>query len=356
MPNPEHLAILKQGVEIWNGWRKENLVGSPDFMGADLRPITLSNANLAEADLTEANLSGVVLEGANLRSADLTEANLWGAHLYGADLSDSILFLSNLCEARLKQADLRQAGLQWANLTGALLSGAHFGEAVLGNTVLANVDLSEVEDLESCRHDGPSSIDFRTLLQSGTLPLAFLRGCGLPDILIDYLPSLINQPLQLYSCFISHSTRDQEFVERLHADLQNHGVRCWYAPKDAKGGRKLHDQIDQAIRIHDKLLLVLSDTSMDSSWVQTEIKKARRREIQDKRQVLFPISITNFEKIKAWSLFDSDEGRDLAEEVRSIFIPDFSNWKDHDSYQKAFERLLRDLKPDHTRREENEAG
>lgn len=27
-------------------------------------------------------------------------------------------------------------------------------------------------------------------------------------------------------------------------------------------------------------------------------------------------------------------------------ISDFGNWKDHDSYQKAFERLLRDLKAD----------
>ncbi|MDX2453880.1 hypothetical protein [Desulfosarcina sp.] len=45
-----------------------------------------------------------------------------------------------------------------------------------------------------------------------------------------------------------------------------------------------------------------------------------------------------------WELFDADTGTDLAAEVRSYFIPDFSNWKDHDSYTKAFDRLLRDLK------------
>jgi hypothetical protein len=39
-------------------------------------------------------------------------------------------------------------------------------------------------------------------------------------------------------------------------------------------------------------------------------------------------------------------GIDLAEEVRQYFIPDFSNWKDHDSFQKAFDRLLKDLKAD----------
>ena len=35
---------------------------------------------------------------------------------------------------------------------------------------------------------------------------------------------------------------------------------------------------------------------------------------------------------------------DLAAEVRSYYIPDFTRWKDHDFYQKSFERLLRDLK------------
>jgi hypothetical protein len=31
-------------------------------------------------------------------------------------------------------------------------------------------------------------------------------------------------------------------------------------------------------------------------------------------------------------------------EIRKYFIPDFSNWKDHDPYQEAFQRLVKDLK------------
>jgi hypothetical protein len=37
-------------------------------------------------------------------------------------------------------------------------------------------------------------------------------------------------------------------------------------------------------------------------------------------------------------------GSTAARKIREYFIPDFSNWKDHDSYQKAFDRLVRDLK------------
>ena len=71
-------------------------------------------------------------------------------------------------------------------------------------TVLAGINPCSCKDLDSCIHAGASIIDHRTLERSGPLPLAFVRGVGLPDILIDYLPSLLNQPIQFYSCFISY--------------------------------------------------------------------------------------------------------------------------------------------------------
>jgi hypothetical protein len=37
MANEEHVALLKQGVEVWNKWRKENPVVRPDLNGANLR-------------------------------------------------------------------------------------------------------------------------------------------------------------------------------------------------------------------------------------------------------------------------------------------------------------------------------
>lgn len=121
-------------------------------------------------------------------------------------------------------------------------------------------------------------------------------------------------------------------------------LRVWFAPEDIKGGKKIHEQIESAIRVHDKLLLVLSDASMVSQWVKTEISHAREREAKEGKQVLFPIRLVSFEKIENWKVFDADRGRDSAKEIREYYIPDFSNWKDHDSFEKAFERLLSDLK------------
>src|SRR5207237_7457244 len=195
---------------------------------------------------------------------------------------------------------------------------------------------------------GPNTLDHRTLAKSGSLPLDFLQGCGLPDALIAYLPSLLNEPIQRYSCFISYSHQDEAFAKRLYDALQGRGVRCWYAPEDIQGGKKIYPQIDEAIRIHDKLLLVLSEYSMHSEWVKTEIANARQREVTQKRQILFPIRLVDFEAIRNWSCFDADTGKDSAREIREYFIPGFSNWKDHDSFEIAFTRLLRDLKADDT--------
>jgi hypothetical protein len=34
--------------------------------------------------------------------------------------------------------------------------------------------------------------------------------------------------------------------------------------------------------------------------------------------------------------------------VRQYFIPDFSNWKNHDAFEQAFDRRRRDLKAEET--------
>jgi len=232
----------------------------------------------------------------------------------------------------------------WANLSRANLSGTYFTKARVSGTNFADVDLSVAKGLESMQHIGPSTIDIDTIYKSrGKIPEMFLRGCGVPDDMIVYIKSMAGA-VQFYSCFISYSTKDQEFANRLYADLQNKGVRCWFAPHDIQGGRKIHEQLDEAIRVHDKLLLILSEHSMSSNWVGTEIANAREREAREKRQMLFPITIAPFGKVKSWKQFDSDRGKDSAREIREYFISDFSNWKDHDSYQKAFERLVKDLK------------
>ena len=151
------------------------------------------------------------------------------------------------------------------------------------------------------------------------------------------------EPIQFYSCFISHSSADKEFARRLFSRMRDERIRAWFDEEDMKAGRELHPQIDEAIRVHDKFLLILSEASMHSTWVATEIRRTRLAEKREGQKKLFPIRLVAFGQIEAWELPDSS-GEDLAEVVRRYFIPDFSNWKDHESFEAAFAHLLRDLK------------
>jgi len=345
MANKEHVQLIQEGSRAWNAWRGNN----PIRLISDVRS-RVDLPDLSEADLTGADLSGVDLSGANLfqanlrraklHSANLNLANLWGANLGSADLSGASVSRSDL-----SRVNLRSAILLSANLSESRLTEVDLNKAFIGATTFANNDLSTVKGLEFVVHTGPSTIGIDTLYKSdGKIPDAFLRGAGVPEDFITFVPSLIGRAIEFYSSFISYSHKDEQFSRRLHSRMRDEKLRVWYAPEDMKGGRKLHEEIFRAIQIHDKLLLVLSEHSMESEWVTTEIRRARKVEREENRRKLFPIRLVNFDAIQKWECFDADSGKDLAAEVREYYIPDFSNWKDHDSFEAAFSKLLRDLR------------
>jgi uncharacterized protein YjbI with pentapeptide repeats len=317
MANPEHLKILKQGVDAWNQWRRENRAIQPD---------------LVQADLARAHLRGVNLQRGELAWVDLHEANLVGADLRQADLR-----FAHLASADLSGADLDTANIRRTNLSGANLDRSDFANARVARTAFADNDLSTVDGLERVWHGGPSTIGIDTIYRSrGNIPEVFLRGAGVPEDFIVYMRSLVGKAIDLYSCFISYSSKDDAFAQHLHADLQHQGVRCWFAPEDLKIGDKFRMRIDESIRVYDKLMVVLSENSIRSRWVEEEVEAGFEKEDQQKKLVLFPIRLDDALMVtdQAWA----------ASLRRTRHIGDFRAWKDHDQYQKSFERLLRDLK------------
>jgi hypothetical protein len=334
MANDEHLAILQQGVEVWNAWREEHPNVEADLRKANLEGANLQGANLEEADLRRAYLHGAYLHGADLSWADLSWADLSWAILYGADLTRA-----NLEGANLSGADLTRANLEGAYLQGAKLDETNMREAWIGWTVFVALDLRDVQGLDTVEHVGPSSIGIDTLYRSqGDIPEAFLRGCGVPDSMIEYAHALVaaERPIDYYSAFISYSSKDEALAKRLHADLQAAGVRCWYAPHDLPIGARIRVGIDEAIRLHDKLLLLLSKHSVASDWVEKEVETAMEQERRQKRTVLFPIRLdTAVMRVESGWPADVRRGRNIG---------DFCKWKQHNRYQEAFTRLLRDLK------------
>ena len=309
-----------------------------DLRRANLRRANLSGANLSEADLSRANLSGANLSGADLSEADLRWADLRWADLSGADLRWVDLNWANLSKANLSRALLSRADLSGALLYMTSLVQSIFKNTIFAGTLLADIDLSNVEGLDTAKHMEPSIIGVDTIVRSkGKIPKTFLRRAGVPESFIDNIPSLISamHPWQFYSCFISYSSKDEDFAIRLYADLQSEGVSCWFAPEEMKIGDKIYDRIDQTIRYRDKLLLVLSKRSIQSTWVEDEVNIAFEEERRRDKTVLFPIRLDN-------SVMKTDVA--WAAKVRNRHIGDFTKWKEQDAYKKAFGRLLRDLK------------
>lgn len=331
MANGEHLRIIKKGVAAWNEWRNANPGIKPNLSQVDLRKIHFREAHLREADLRGAILNDVDLIGADLNDADLGAADLFGTDLGGADLGGA-----DLRSANLIGANLIGAILIGADLTGANLGSADLNHAIIGWTVFADVDLSQAKGLDTVKHEGPSTIGIDTLYQSGgKINEFFLRGCGVPDEFISYIPSLIGarEAIRFYSCFISHSAKDKLFCERLHADLHAKKVRVWYFPEDAKWGNPVWREIDESIRVFDKLVVVCSKNSLQSGPVQREIQRALNREDREARNILFPIRVDDY-------IFNTWQ-HERKDDVISKVVGDFTGWnRSATKYEAAFNKLL----------------
>jgi len=134
MANLEHLVKLKEGVEAWNYWRKENPEIVPDLTGANFRDADLnkanlngailSNANFNRANLFDTNLNNTILHNANLDRAVIKTSSLVDSDLTGASLFFANLILANLTKANLKNADLDRAQVLSTNFDSAILTGA----------------------------------------------------------------------------------------------------------------------------------------------------------------------------------------------------------------------------------------
>jgi uncharacterized protein YjbI with pentapeptide repeats len=357
MADPNHLEILRRGVNFWNQWRKDNPRISPDLSEADLVGVDLRNANFGSDinDITNVTDSvddlddlkklgrseriGFVqismghIVATNFYHADLTSANLDCANLSHADLT-----WAHLTRTSLRNTALNAARLWFAEFHETEVAGADFTGTVIGWTKFNDTDLAVANGLKNARHVGPSSIGIDTLYRSqGKIPEEFMRGAGVPASFVAQAKDLVAiSSFEFSSCFISYSNKDQKFAELLHRDLHRKGVRCWFAPKDLPIGSETRSRIDDAIRRHDKLLVVLSKHSVKSPWVQKEVETTFEKERLHDTVVLFPIRLDD-------AVMNTDNS--WAADIRRMRnIGDFRKWNETSRYTEALDRLLQDLK------------
>jgi hypothetical protein len=197
------------------------------------------------------------------------------------------------------------------------------GSIVPAEVVLKLMQMFPAEAHFGQPHDTEDSFHFDSAPYNGWLPFS--------DDPADQISAT-----KYYSCFISQSTEDKSFTRRLHADLLKNGIRCCFAQEDLEIGAKTRERIDELIRAHDKLILVLSNNAINSEWVEKEVETAMDIERKKKRAVLLPIRIDDaiMRKENGWA----------ADIWRQRHVGDFCFWKNPDAYNCAFNRLLKDLK------------
>ncbi len=320
MANPEHVAKLKEGWKAWNAWRKKTSE-KPDLSGVKLDRFSLNGYDLVSADFSRASLYRVTFEGSICDGCSFVRAGLIYVTFYGAFL---------------QKCNFAKAAIANSAFNSSYLHESDFTEARLINNTFTDSSLRAVRGLDTIKSIGGSSIGIDTFFKSGGLPESFLRVSGVPEEFIQYAASLVGKAIEYYSCFLSHSTKDDEFVRRLYNDLQGKNVRTWFAPEELKIGDRFRSRIDESIRIHDKLVIILSANSVNSDWVESEVESALERERKEGKDVLFPIAIDDegFTSQQSWA----------ADIRRKRHIGDFRKWKSHDDYTNAFDRLVRDLK------------
>jgi hypothetical protein len=312
-----------------------------DFSYADLAGANLAGANLVgglfrETDLRGANLASANLRGTYLFQTDLREANLAGARMLvvsldGADASGANLTGADLTGSYLAEAKLRGASLGFANLQSTYLGGADLTGARLAFTVLADCpSLHQATGLDKIEHLGPSALDLRTLRAGAAegapshLPEAFLRGVGLARPEIESLRALYSGPIAFPSCLIAAAAADRELADRLRADLVAHGVSCWRYRPDLGGGYVVQIAFEQAMKRHDRIVILCSEPSLAQADVADAIRATLERERETGAPKLFPIRLDDT----------------LPDALRQRNLIDLRNWTDAIAYQAAFERLL----------------
>jgi hypothetical protein len=184
--------------------------------------------------------------------------------------------------------------------------------------MFADVDISDVNGLDSVRHEGPSTLGTDTLFRSkGRIPETFLRGCGLApwqtltaklylpeltpagfaDLQYEVFDAWTKGRSMINGCLVSYSHVDASFVDRLRDRLYAEGVNVWLDRDDMVAGT-IQDQVWRAIQVHHVVILVLSQDSVGSDWVENELDMARNKEKAEGRAVLCPVSLDDTWKAK----------------------------------------------------------
>jgi len=122
--------------------------------------------------------------------------------------------------------------------------------------------------------------------------------------------------------FISYSSKDRGYAERLVAALLLNGISVWYDQFDVNVGDDIYEKVEQGIIMVDFVGVVLTSQSVASRWVMEELSLVKQRELEERDVLLLPLVFEpvqlplNLRKRKHADFTDFDKG--LQELMRAL--------------------------------------
>lgn len=91
--------------------------------------------------------------------------------------------------------------------------------------------------------------------------------------------------------FMSHSSKDKAFVERLSLDLLRNGLPVWLDNWEMQAGDSLYEKIYSGLDNSSYIIIIVSGNYNKSIWTTKEFRATLAREDRDKKTILIPILI-----------------------------------------------------------------
>jgi WD40 repeat protein len=131
-------------------------------------------------------------------------------------------------------------------------------------------------------------------------------------------------PHRTAKAFLSYSSANREYAEKLAADLRGAGISIWFDQWEIAVGESIIKKIQSGVEENDFVIVVLSQASVASDWVRRELNLALMNEIELAKVILLPVliedcSIPPFLKEKKYADFRESYPNGLSELVASIF-------------------------------------
>lgn len=383
MANNEHLEVFCAGNDELRKWLSQNDPKEFDLSGADLSAFRITGQRFRKLNLSKAKLSGLHLEFCTIhclvmnetasndltlvaglvQSAILTDSRhhggLWGdLHILNPSADRAKFTRSKMHNLTVREGSFRQADFVECSLYGTLfdgtnLDGANFAQSKLSGTSFTGAcSLVGTRGLDATRSIAPSSISTDTLAKSvGSLPDHFLAGIGLSDWEIEFnklhasdlnsravediaykVAQLRTQsPIQLESLFVSYSHLDRSFVDKLCERLKTERIAFFRDSNDLVAG-PLEKQLSRAMRLNPTVVIVLSQNSVASDWVEWEANEARSIEKELGRPVLCPIALDDRWKTATWP-------GPLKMQMTKYHILPFNEWENAARFDEAYAKL-----------------